>query len=133
MKLIVCVDDKLGMMFNNRRQSKDRIVIEKIKSIVGNEPLYISDYSFSLFEEGTICSDFSKRDGYAFIENPDLLINDKIEEIYMFRWNRHYPSDKKFNIDLRNYDLVDTEEFVGYSHEKITLEKYEKRGNCYEK
>ena len=36
MKVIVCVDDNNGMMFNNRRQSRDRILIEDVvKSVVG--------------------------------------------------------------------------------------------------
>ena len=30
MKVIVCVDDNNGMMFNNRRQSRDEKVIEKV-------------------------------------------------------------------------------------------------------
>ena len=31
MRLIVCLDDKNGMAFNHRRQSRDRIVTEKIE------------------------------------------------------------------------------------------------------
>ena len=30
MKLIVCLDDKNGMMFNKRRQSRDRVLIENV-------------------------------------------------------------------------------------------------------
>ena len=28
MKIIVCVDDNFGMLFNNRRQSKDQMLLE---------------------------------------------------------------------------------------------------------
>ena len=30
MKLIVCLDDNNGMMFNKRRQSRDRVLIENV-------------------------------------------------------------------------------------------------------
>ena len=30
MKIIVCLDDNSGMMFNRRRQSRDRVVIDDI-------------------------------------------------------------------------------------------------------
>lgn len=33
MRLIVCLDDKNGMAFNHRRQSRDRIVTEKIEEL----------------------------------------------------------------------------------------------------
>ena len=31
MTLYVCLDDKNGMLFNNRRQSRDRVVLEDIR------------------------------------------------------------------------------------------------------
>lgn len=33
MRLIVCLDDKNGMAFNHRRQSRDCIVIAKIEEL----------------------------------------------------------------------------------------------------
>jgi hypothetical protein len=50
----------------------------------------------------------------------------KIEKIIVFWWNRHYPSDRKFDLDLSKWNKVSEEEFAGYSHEKITKEVYEK-------
>lgn len=128
MKVFICLDDKNGMMFNKRRQSKDRVVIEKVKEIVGEKPLYVSEYTHSLFEEATICKNFENFDGYVFIEDPIHIIENEIEVLYIFKWNRHYPSDKKFNLDMKKFDLISVENFVGYSHENITLEVYKKRG-----
>lgn len=34
MNIIVCLDDKNGMMFNKRRQSQDKILRNSIKDIV---------------------------------------------------------------------------------------------------
>ena len=41
MKLIVCLDDNKGMMFNKRRQSRDRVLIENILELRKGEKLYI--------------------------------------------------------------------------------------------
>ena len=40
MKLIVCLDDNKGMMFNNRRQSRDRVLIENVLELCKGEKLY---------------------------------------------------------------------------------------------
>ena len=128
MKLIVCVDDKNGMMFNKRRQSKDRYVVDKINSLIIQSELYIHEYSKTLFPYATIVSDFSEIDGYCFIENPDFIPKENIDGILLFKWNRHYPSDKKFEIDLTTFDMIESVEFEGYSHENITLEFYKKKG-----
>ena len=34
MTLYVCLDDRNGMLFNNRRQSRDRVVLEDIRASV---------------------------------------------------------------------------------------------------
>jgi len=46
----------------------------------------------------------------------------------LFRWNRIYPSDVKFPIklDQGQWHRVSTEDFLGSSHEKITMEVYAK-------
>ena len=54
MKVIVCVDDNNGMMFNNRRQSRDRILIEDVvKNVVGGN-LLMAPYSAPLFKDSNI-------------------------------------------------------------------------------
>lgn len=40
MKLIVCMDDKNGMAFNHRRQSRDRVLAERIMELTENAKLY---------------------------------------------------------------------------------------------
>lgn len=44
MKLIVCMDDKNGMAFNHRRQSRDRVLAERIMELTENAKLYIAPY-----------------------------------------------------------------------------------------
>ena len=49
MNIIVCIDKKNGMMFNKRRQSQDKQLIDKIINIVDGACLLVSKYSFPLF------------------------------------------------------------------------------------
>ena len=73
MIVIVCVDDNLGMMFNNRRQSRDRSVIKQISKIVGAGLLFIHAYSKPLFDgqNVTINNDMlqvAEHEDYCFVE-----------------------------------------------------------------
>lgn len=50
---IVTVDDRMGMTFNHRRVSRDKVVLEKILSTVAMSPsqlLWMNTYSNKLFE-----------------------------------------------------------------------------------
>lgn len=121
MKLIVCLDEALGMAFNNRRQSRDKEVVKKIKEIVGENPLYINDYSRDLFPEGVV----GEACGFYFAEVD--LPEGTPDEIYAFYWNRLYPADLKFTVDLSLYETEEICEFQGSSHEKITLTHYRRK------
>lgn len=132
MRLIACVDDRMGMLFHNRRQSQDRIVRERILSKIDGKTLWMNDYSKKQFGDVPwIRSDkaFLQKAAngeYCFVETDDVLPYQKqIERIILYRWNRQYPSDTKFPIDLtKGWKLQTIEEFAGYSHEKITEETY---------
>ena len=133
--LIACVDDGMGMMFNKRRVSRDDTVIKRIIEIADNKRIWMSQYSYPLFEnvktENIVaddsCFDKASCDEYCFIENLSMTNHkDKIDKIILFRWNRSYPSDMKFDIDLNEWKMNSSEEFAGNSHECITMEVYSK-------
>ena len=134
MKILCVIEDNGGILFNHRRVSRDRILIEKVLEIVGNEKLYISPFSVSLFEnrENIIIDDdyleHAQENDYCFVEDKELLAyKDKINMFYLFHWNRHYPSD--FSLDYlpeNAMHLRDSMEFVGSSHDDILLEVFEK-------
>lgn len=137
MILIVCVDERNGMMFNNRRQSKDKILSEHILKLVDNNKLWINNYSKGVFENqenSNILVDDNfiekiEKEDYCFVENIDLskLLN-KVDKIILYNWNRHYPADQYFNIRLDDWLLESESEFSGSSHERITQKIYI-RGN----
>ena len=134
MIVILCLDDKKGMMFNNRRQSKDKFVIQDILKLVDGKKPFISSYSESLFQglESKLIIDDNflnnaAEEDYRFVENNNLKdFSEKIEKIIVYKWNRIYPSDLKLEITIQDWNLIGRFEFVGNSHDKITREVYVK-------
>ena len=121
-------------MFNNRRQSRDRTLIADVVKMAEGSRLYIDEYSRLLFADfdGSYTVEPNMlsvaEDGdFCFVENKRLKDSvGRIKEIVLYRWNRRYPSDFKFDLDLKSegFSLVEVSEFEGYSHEKITKEVF---------
>ena len=131
MKLIFCIDDKNGMMFFGKRQSQDRVLRDWIMNYTGASHLLMSPYSAKQFENAsciTVDGDYMNNAGendYCFIED-GAYSTDNASEIVLCKWNRHYPADKFFTLDLKKsgFEKISTEDIVGSSHEKITIEIY---------
>ena len=73
MKLIVCLDDRGGMMFCKRRQSRDRMQISDMKALLEGASLAVSPYTEGLVRGSginyTIVSDPRCAEAeYCFIE-----------------------------------------------------------------
>ena len=136
MKVIVCLDDKGGMLFGNRRQSRDRVLNADVVQMSTGVRLCIDPYSKLLFEDSgadILCEsdflDLATENDCCFVENRALVpYIDKIDEVVVYHWNRRYPSDVFFDLDLskEGFKIVSTEEFAGYSHDKITKEIFRK-------
>ena len=77
MILIAVVDDRNGMMFNKRRQSKDSVLQERILMMAENGRLWMNTYTYRQFSEcgyKEICvdEDFllnAAAGEYCFVEN----------------------------------------------------------------
>ena len=131
MKLIFCVDDKGGMMFFGKRQSKDNVLREWIINYAQGSKLWMSPYSAKQFDGNPnilVDNDYmskAKENDVCFIEDGDYSAANA-SEIVLCKWNRHYPSDKVFNIDLKSlgFKKIDSEDIKGSSHDKITIERY---------
>lgn len=129
MILAICADDRFGMSFGGRRQSKDAFVRRRLLELSGGN-LRMSDYSARQFEEqvyhGSDYLSGAKNGDWCFAENPDYEdFGEKIEKIVLFRWNRHYPADVHFQFPGK-WAQVFSEDFPGSSHDTITMEVYEK-------
>ena len=125
MNLIVCIANNNGIMFNKRRVSKDALLIERLKGITKENKIYVSEYSKPLFDgfDNLVLSieNLTNNDFY-FLENEDY--NGNIDKIIIYKWNRDYPADKYFDINLSSYELISTQDFQGSSHDLITEEIY---------
>ena len=129
MTLYIFLDDRNGLRFNKRRQSRDAAVLEDIRSqLAGN--LLIDPFSEKLMTEAEIPYVLPPETGSDFfaedVPSEELLA--KTEKIVIYRWNRHYPADVRWEPDLEamGFSLRETAEFPGKSHEKITREVYVK-------
>lgn len=131
MKVIIIVDDHMGMMFNHRRQSQDREVIQDIIQLTQSSRLLMSTYSSKLFNGYGIVDDdlleHACRDDYCFIEDQQILL-ENIDELILYHWNRLYPADQYLHIDMNLLEIIETKEFSGYSHDKITRKIYRRIG-----
>ena len=100
MKLILCVDDKGGLAFNHRRQSRDRVLNEHILMHCGMHRLWISPYTAKLFGADTAvrlciaedCLERAAEDDYCFAEvhDPAPYLN-RVQQVIVYHWNRVFP------------------------------------------
>ena len=118
-------------MFFGKRHSQDKNLRAKLIEMVGDNKLWMSNYSakqFTDYKNIIIDDDYMSKAGtedYCFVEDRDYIVIG-VSEIILCHWNRKYPSDKFFGVDLKgnNFKKVSSEDIVGSSHKKITIETW---------
>ena len=133
MKLIVCLSDDGGMMFNHRRQSRDRVLCARMLEIAKDTRLHVTPYTQKIFDTAApLCvSDApwlkAAEGDYYFAEDGEIPM-ERVEKVYLYRWNRAYPGDRFFHADLASlgFILTQSEDFTGSSHDQINEEIYVK-------
>lgn len=136
MKLIVCVDNNNGVLFNHRRLSSDRLLCQHILDMAQGTAVWVTDYSRILFDglNGNLCSftgdlELVAKDAYLFVEDLDIApLIPFANELILYRWNRTYPSDVKLPISLpsEEWRRESSQDFCGKSHKQITQEVYKR-------
>ena len=120
----------------NRRQSRDRTVVEDIAAGAGDR-LIITPYSERLFT--AIGAEFlvfddpleeTDKASVIFLErrfDPEIYLP-LADRLIIYFWNRDYPRDPPPKLDLAGcgFRLVAQTDFAGKSHEKITKKIYDK-------
>lgn len=129
MIIAACVDEAMGLQFAGRRQSRDRVLIQELEAMAGGR-LRVCPSAEKLFGSGCCTGgDWLSGAGagdWCFCEDCAYLpYADRIEKIVLFQWNRSYPADLYFQFPGA-WTLVSRRDLVGSSHEKITVEVYEK-------
>ena len=138
MKWIVCIGEEGGILFHNRRISRDLEVCKDIlEHLPKGQKLWMHPDSAKLFafcEDKRIAVDAgflqkASQGEYCFVEN-GAAAGDfcGVEEIIIYRWNRRYPWDVRFEETRckKEFYLDFSTEFPGKSHEKITKEVYKR-------
>lgn len=79
MILVICIDENGGMLFNNRRQSQDKILRERLLSLVKDSKLMMNSFSKNQFTEDmpniVVSDDFLEQatgGDFCFVENIDI-------------------------------------------------------------
>ena len=133
MNIAICLDDRNGMLFCGRRQSKDSALRQQLLQLAQPTGLWMNGFSAKQFDVSDaiqVAEDFlslASPGEWCFVENSDVLpYKEKIEHIAIYRWNRLYPSDVKFPIEAfsGSWLPVSSRTFSGSSHEEITEEIY---------
>lgn len=134
MIVIICVDDKLGMAFNHRRQSMDDTLRRKILEFCGDHKIWMRAYTakqFGQYDNATnLIADedyLSKAaaEDYAMVETDSILpFASDIQGLVLCRWNRTYPADTFLEVpgNITDWEISVIDEFAGSSHPKITME-----------
>ena len=135
MTLYFCLDDRGGMLFNHRRQSRDAAVLDDIRSRISGD-LWIDPISCKLMERAEIPWTAAPEEITEPVENAHFFVESRqpgdwisfADTVVCYRWNRHYPADLYFDADLTamGFTLAETVDFPGKSHENITREVYVK-------
>ena len=131
MQVIITVENRNGMLFNHRRVSRDQKISERILAYCKEKRLWMNAYSAKLFENNPqirVSETFlEQKDAICFVEDQDVTpYLPEIDTIILFHWNRDYPADFFFTVDLSEWNRIHQEEFAGKSQEKITMEVYKK-------
>ena len=134
MILVVCLDLRDGIRFNQRRQSADRCVIERILQLSQGKRLLVAAASAQLFprEQIAVSSQplfLAGPEDACFMEDSDVLpYAHKVKKLIVFRWDKTYPADTTFPMAYFREHLRKTEEtlFPGNSHTAIIQEVYER-------
>lgn len=133
MKLILCLDDKNGMAFNRRRQTRDKEMRKHLYGQLNGARLLVSPYSAKLlsdeYENLMVSEDYlmsAQSDDFVWSEIDDVKdCLDKADTLYVYRWNRVYPSDLRFTFP-DGFKTVRREELAGSSHDLIIFKEYQR-------
>ena len=127
--LYICLDDRKGLLFNKRRQSRDIRVLEDMAASAGE--LLLGAYSQKLVTDAGIpcrvVTEEEVTEGHYFAESiPTDALLERTGQLVIYRWNRQYPADTRWEAvpEELGFVLQEITEFPGKSHEKITKEVY---------
>ena len=135
MKFVICIDKNNGISFFKKRQSTDGQLRAWLGNLISsnNAKLWVSSYTAKQFKDECayiVDDDYLSKAGeqdYIFVEDKGFDVA-TASEFVICNWNRNYPADAFFKVDLKaqGFKRVKKEDIKGSSHDKITIEIYQK-------
>lgn len=134
MTVVLCADDRGGLSFNGRRQSQDRALRADLLSHAQDRLLWMDSRSRGQFTQPEDCIRESDApwlqaggEDLCFLElqDPSPAL-ERADTLVVYRWNRHYPSDRRITLPPAGWHLVSRKDFPGHSHDVITKEIYQR-------
>lgn len=131
MTTIVCIDERDGLLFLGKRQSRDAAARDYILRMGRSGRLLMNAYSAKQFDSTdgiTVSEDpvrTARKEDVCFIENLPVPL-EASDTVVTLLWNRHYPADARLDRETltKHFTPIKTEEFAGKAHEKITVITY---------
>ena len=127
--LVVCTDERAGLSFTNRRLSSDKALYPWLASgLAPGESIHMAPYSAPLFKSVNASVDarddfMTAEEGFFFVERGDVD-QSAFDRVILVRWNRRYPSDRRFKVDSAMFRKLESTDLVGAAHDRITIETY---------
>ncbi len=131
MNTVVMIDKNNGLAFNNRPQSRDRVLMERIAKLTDDAPIE-ADGHFALMLEsyGFTVDPVScppAEDAWVWLDHtPDEQELAQIRKLIIARYRAIYPADCYFDFEPQRPEWIKISRqiFAGSSHDKIILEEY---------
>ena len=114
MNIIVCLEDKNGMMFNKRRLSQDVAIREDIYKNMDGKSLIMNAYSYKMFSKDEPKIDIIVREDLPVCDKENLqFIEDKqlgnfeseIDKIIVYYWNRNHQKSYFKKVDTKGNEI----------------------------
>ena len=133
MTLVLCADDRGGLSFAGRRQSRDRLLCSDLLAMAEGRLLWVEPYSRSLFPASAPPLRTSDQpwiqagpEDLCFLELQDPFpALERADRLVVYRWNRRSPFDRALQLPPAGWQLTAQNEFPGSSHKIITKEYYQ--------
>ena len=133
MTVIVCADDRGGVLFNHRRQSMDRAVRADILRMAGDGRLWVDAYTIGQFPQPHPPILRESEDPLSQAGAEDLCFLERqglenylphADRLVVYRWGRIYPADRCLELPPPGWRLLSQTHFTGSSHPVLTKEVY---------
>ncbi len=133
MTVAVCIENRGGLLFLNRRVSRDRAILADLAAFP-KERLLAHPFSLSYLEGAglTVLAmpdflDKAQKGDLCFLENQPLAPHlERVKRLLVYRFGEAYPFDFSFDLfpRLSALSLTERTEFAGFAHKTITREIY---------